>query len=94
MTKSIRAGIFTAKGEEVKAIQHVSRISSKDQVTIPANIRKAIGIEPGDMVAYELQGKSVKLKKIEPFDAAYHAALSETLEEWNSPEDEEAFNDL
>lgn len=75
-------------------MQHVSKISIKGQVTIPANIRKAIGIEPGDMVAYELQGKSVKLKKIEPFDAAYHAALSETLEEWNSPEDEEAFNDL
>jgi len=73
---------------------HVSRISTKGQVTTPANIRKAIGIEPGDMVAYELQGKSVKLKRIEPFDAAYHAVLSETLEEWNNPEDEEAFNDL
>ena len=73
---------------------HVSRISTKGQVTKPANIRKAIGIKPGDMVAYELQGKSVKLKRIEPFDAAYHAVLSETLEEWNNPEDEEAFNDL
>ena len=49
---------------------HVSRISTKGQVTKPANIRKAIGIKPGDMVAYELQGKSVKLKRIEPFDAA------------------------
>ena len=75
-------------------MQHVSRISSKGQVTIPAKIRKAIGIEPGDMVGYELQGKSVKLKRIEPFDAAYHAAVSGTLEEWNSAEDEEAFNDL
>ena len=75
-------------------MQHVSKISIKGQITIPANIRKAIGIEPGDMVAYELQGKSVKLKRIEPFDAAYHASVSETLEEWNSPEDEEDFNDL
>ncbi|MCD6271290.1 MAG: AbrB/MazE/SpoVT family DNA-binding domain-containing protein [Deltaproteobacteria bacterium] len=75
-------------------MQHVSKLSTKGQVTIPAELRKAIGIEPGDMVAYELQGKSVKLKRVEPFDAAYHAAVSKTLEEWNSPEDEEAFNDL
>ena len=75
-------------------MQHVSKLSTKGQVTIPADLRKAIGIEPGDIVAYELQGKSVKLKRIEPFDAAYHAAVAETLEEWNSPEDEEAFNDL
>jgi len=75
-------------------MQHVSKLSTKGQVTIPADLRKAIGIEPGDIVAYELQGKSVKLKRIEPFDVAYHAAVAETLEEWNSPEDEEAFNDL
>jgi hypothetical protein len=53
-----------------------------------------MGIVPGDMVAYELQGKTLKLKKVEPFDSAYYAAISEILEEWNSPEDEEAFNDL
>jgi antitoxin PrlF len=75
-------------------MQHVSRLSTKGQVTIPVDLRKAIGIEPGDMVVYELQGKSVKLKRVDPFDAAYHAAVAETLEEWNSPEDEEAFNDL
>ena len=75
-------------------MQRVSKLSTKGQVTIPADLRKAIGIEPGDIVAYELQGKSVKLKRVEPFDAAYHAAVAETLEEWNSPEDEEAFNDL
>ena len=75
-------------------MQYISKLSTKGQVTIPANIRKAIGIEPGDLISYELQGKSIKLKRIEPFDAAYHTSVSETLEEWNSPEDEEAFSDL
>ena len=75
-------------------MQHMSKLSAKGQVTIPADLRKAMGIEPGDIVAYELQGKSVKLKRVTPFDAAYLAAVAETLEEWNSPEDEEAFNDL
>jgi AbrB family looped-hinge helix DNA binding protein len=73
---------------------HVSKISAKGQITIPAKIRLALGTRPGDLIAYELEGKTVRLKKVEPFDAAYHAAVAETLEEWNSPEDEEAFRDL
>lgn len=72
----------------------ISKISIKGQVTIPARIREALGIEAGDLIAYELEEKSVRLKKLEPFDAAFHAAVSETLEEWKSPEDEEAFSDL
>ena len=73
---------------------HVSKLSAKGQVTIPIEIRKALCIEPGDLVAYEIQGQSVKIKRIAPFDAAFHSAVSETLEEWNSPADEEAFNEL
>ena len=73
---------------------HVSKLSTKGQVTIPIEIRKALGIKPGDLVAYELQDQYLRLRRITPFDAAFHSAVSETLEEWNSPEDEEAFNDL
>jgi AbrB family looped-hinge helix DNA binding protein len=73
---------------------HIGKISAKGQITIPAKIRSALGTGPGDLIAYELEGKKVRLKKVEPFDAACHAAVAETLEEWNSPEDEEAFRDL
>jgi len=73
---------------------HVSKLSAKGQVTIPLEIRRALRIEPGDLIAYEIHGQSVKLSRITPFDSAFHSAVSETLEEWNSPEDEEAFNDL
>jgi len=73
---------------------YVSKLSAKGQITIPIEIRKAIRIEPGDFVAYELQGQFVKLRRITPFDAAFHSAISETLQEWNSPGDEEAFRDL
>jgi antitoxin PrlF len=72
----------------------VSKLSSKGQITIPASIRSAMSLKPGDFITYDLNGKSVKLNKIEPFDAVYHAAIAETLEEWNSPEDDEAFHDL
>ncbi len=73
---------------------HVSKLSAKGQVTIPLEIRKTLGIEPGDLIAYEIHGQSIRLRRIAPFDAAFHSAVSETLEEWNSPEDKEAFDDL
>ena len=71
-----------------------SRISSKGQVTIPVEVRQALDLKAGDLVVYEMDGDVVKLKKLEPFDAAFHLAVSETLQEWSSKEDEEAFGDL
>ena len=84
---------IAVKRKEVGMV-YTSKISSKGQITIPAKIRSAMGTRPGDLVVYELEGKTVRLKKVEPFDAAYHAAVAETLVEWNSPEDQEAFGDL
>ncbi len=72
----------------------ISKISLKGQITIPGKIRKAIGLKPGDMVSYSVENGVIIMKRIEPFDSKFHAALSETMEEWNSPEDEEAFRDL
>lgn len=71
-----------------------SRLSSKGQVTIPSEVRERLHLEPGDTVIYEVEDERAVLRRAEPFDVAYHAALSETLDEWTSPEDEEAFRDL
>jgi AbrB family looped-hinge helix DNA binding protein len=71
-----------------------SRLSSKGQVTIPIEVRQAIGLEPGDLVGYEVKDGIVTLQRAEPFDGAFHAALSTTPTEWSSPEDEKAFRDL
>jgi len=71
-----------------------SKLSTKGQITIPIGLRNAIGIEPGDLVAYSLKGNTLEIRRIDPLDAIYHASVSETLEEWSSPEDDEAFNDL
>jgi AbrB family looped-hinge helix DNA binding protein len=72
----------------------ISRITSKGQVTLPKEVREALDLDKGDLLAYEIQDKVAILKKVEPFDLAFHGAVAETLEEWNSPEDEEAFDDL
>lgn len=72
----------------------VSKVSSKGQVTIPKEVRDCLRARPGDLIEYELQGNVVVVRRIEPFDRAFHAALSNTLTEWSSPEDEKAFRDL
>jgi antitoxin PrlF len=72
----------------------VSKVSSKGQVTIPKEVRDCLRARPGDLIEYELQGNVAVVRRIEPFDRAFHAALSDTLIEWSSPEDEKAFRDL
>jgi antitoxin PrlF len=72
----------------------LSKLSSKGQVTIPKQVRETLRAEPGDLLEYELQGKVVILRRLEPFDRDFHGSLSTTLSEWSSPEDEEAFRDL
>ena len=75
-------------------MKKISRLSSKGQVTIPREIRAALHLEAGDLVAYDLKDGKAILRRAEPFDAAYHSALSETLEEWGSVDDDKAFRDL
>ena len=72
----------------------VGKISSKGQVTIPKKVRDLLRANPGDLIEYDIQGEAVVMRRVDPFDRAFHAALSDTLTEWSSPEDEEAFRDL
>jgi antitoxin PrlF len=71
-----------------------SRLSTQSQVTLPKAVREAIGAEPGDVIGYEIRGDVVTIRRLQPFDAAYHASASENLEEWASVEDDAAFRDL
>ena len=73
---------------------HTSKISSKAQITLPRKVREVLGAKAGDTIAYEVEGETVRLKRLEPFDAAFHHALSSTLDEWATEADEEAFRDL
>lgn len=46
------------------------RITSKGQVTIPKEIREALGIQPGDEVAFEQTESGYELRKEEPTTAS------------------------
>jgi AbrB family looped-hinge helix DNA binding protein len=50
-----------SKGKDL-AMTH-STVTSKGQTTIPAKIRKALRIKPGDKVEYELQGDHATIRK-------------------------------
>lgn len=75
-------------------MSYQSRLSSKGQVTIPVEVREKLHLEPGDRVVYEIEAEQAVLRRAEPIDVAFYAALSETLDEWASPEDDKAFRDL
>jgi antitoxin PrlF len=75
-------------------MQLSSRLSVKGQITVPKEIRDLLALKPGDVIAYEVRNGTVILRRAEPFDTAFHEALSATLDEWATPEDEEAFRDL
>ena len=39
-----------------------STVTSKGQTTIPERIRKALGIKPGDKLAYEVEGERATIR--------------------------------
>ena len=72
----------------------ISRVSSKGQVTLPKRVREAIGVGPGDAVAYDVNKGVVTLRRLEPIDLVFHAAVESSLAEWGSKQDDEAYGDL
>lgn len=52
----------------------MSRITTKGQVTIPKDVRQALGLKPGARVGFrKMGGKFVLVKEIEEADESYLA---------------------
>ena len=66
----------------------------KGQTTIPAKIRNKLELGIGDTVVYEIKDEGVLVRKVAETNDSYLSAISSTLEEWNSDEDNEAWCDL
>ncbi len=41
-----------------------ARITSKGQVTVPNEIRRALGVRPGDRLLFEKDGKGVRVRPV------------------------------
>jgi len=73
----------------------LAKLSSKGQITIPGDVRAHLQLKTGDTLAWNLEDSGkVSVRRVEPIDIDYLSALSGTLSEWNSAEDEEAYHDL
>lgn len=72
----------------------ISKLTVKNQVTIPADVRQQLGVKSGDHVAFEREDGKIIVRKATPIDWAWTAAVGSTLSEWSSDADEEAFRDL
>ena len=57
-------------------------------------MRERLGLTPGDSLVYEVEGETVRLRRLAPVDLAYLRAVQATLSEWDSPEDEAAYAGL
>jgi len=76
-------------------IAAVSKLTSKYQTTIPAPVREALGLSPGDRLVFEIiVGGPIIMRKWEPVDLEWAHAVESTLSEWASEEDDEAYHDL
>lgn len=71
-----------------------SKLTTKYQATIPEPVRKRLQVEAGDVIAFDIEGDVVRVRKAQPLDLAYAQALVGTLVEWDSEADEEAYRDL
>jgi AbrB family looped-hinge helix DNA binding protein len=79
----------------MEEIMELARVTAKGQATIPKRIREAAHIREGDMLAFDLDSNNrIIIKRIGPSIDTELSALQETLSEWNSPQDEEAWRDL
>ncbi len=71
-----------------------SKLTQKHQATIPAAIRKKLDLRAGDVIAFKIEDDIVIVRKARPLDIGFAQAASETLSEWASAEDENAYGDF
>ena len=72
----------------------LATLTAKGQVTIPKAVRDALALKRGDVLSWELDGQSVRLRVVAPVDLDYLRGVEVSLSEWASDADEAAFSGL
>ena len=73
---------------------YTAKVTAKFQTTVPASVRKALHLQVGDFIGFEVAGDEVRVRRATPIDLAFNQALEGTLGEWHSAQDDQAFKDL
>ena len=72
----------------------VAKLSAGGQTSIPKSIREAAGIYVGDTLAFETDGERVVVRRVARGREDTAQDFSESMSEWMSAADEEAWLDL
>jgi antitoxin PrlF len=72
----------------------LATLTAKGQVTVPKAVRDALGLQKGDLLSWELEDGSVRVRAVTPLDLTYLKGLEAGLQEWSSDDDDEAFAEL
>lgn len=67
-----------------------STVTSKGQVTLPAKMRKELGIKPSDSVLFVKEGKRIVVGKVPPFESLFGSLANPKVK----PLSAEEINDL
>lgn len=74
------------------------RLTSRHQITVPKDVREALGLKAGDHVRFELRDGEAVIAREKPVRASADAEWVEMMKlampEWFSEEDDEAYGDL
>ncbi|TRZ68854.1 MAG: AbrB family transcriptional regulator [Rhodocyclaceae bacterium] len=73
----------------------IAKITAKGQTTIPQDIRTALKVSSGDLIAWEVgDNGTATVRRVQPMDIEYMRAVEGTLSEWGSVADEESYGKL
>jgi antitoxin PrlF len=45
-------------------MQKQARITTKGQITVPREVRRALGVRPGDRLIFESDGKGIRVRRV------------------------------
>jgi len=95
LNTSINSFIVRMSYRKGLTIMQIAKLSSKGQITIPSAIRQSLHLKSGDTLVWDIkENDTITVRRVKPVDIEYLNALSDTLSEWNSEEDETAYHDL
>lgn len=73
----------------------ISKVTAKGQITIPQDVRAALHVTPGDLIAWEVDAEgTATVRRVQPLDIEYLRAVEGTLSEWAGEADEKAYREL
>lgn len=73
----------------------IAKITVKGQTTIPQDVRTALHVKAGDLIAWEVgTDGTATVRRVQPLDVEYLRAIEGTLSEWSGSADEEAYRGL